>query len=155
MGELTAAAGRPATTSGSPGASMPHDTPLISTVAVGLGYAFVGGTVAHRLGLPPLVGYLLAGIAVGPFTPGFVADAALAPQLAEIGVILLMFGGKKIPELASGLGKGVREFKNGVSGGAEPAPQVTAPAATAEPVARTTTTETVTVAPAEPKRLIS
>jgi CPA2 family monovalent cation:H+ antiporter-2 len=59
---------------------------------VGLSFAFVGGAIAHRLRLPPLVGYLLAGIAVGPFTPGFVADTALAPQLAEIGVILLMFG---------------------------------------------------------------
>src|SRR6185312_2739534 len=54
--------------------------------------AFFGGLVAHRLRLPPLVGYLLAGVALGPFTPGFVADAQLAPQLAEIGVILLMFG---------------------------------------------------------------
>ena len=71
---------------------MPHDTPLISTIAVSLAFAFVGGLAAVRLGLPPLVGYLLAGIAVGPFTPGFVADEALAPQLAEIGVILLMFG---------------------------------------------------------------
>jgi monovalent cation:H+ antiporter-2, CPA2 family len=69
-----------------------HEVALISTVAVGLVYALVGGYVASRLRLPPLVGYLLAGIAVGPFTPGFVADAKLAPQLAEIGVILLMFG---------------------------------------------------------------
>ncbi|QEH33776.1 Inner membrane protein YbaL [Aquisphaera giovannonii] len=65
---------------------------LISTVAVGLSYAFGGGLLAAKIGLPPLVGYLVAGIAVGPFTPGFVADTALAPQLAEIGVILLMFG---------------------------------------------------------------
>ena len=71
---------------------MPHDLTLISTIAAGLGFAFVGGFIATRLGCPPLVGYLLAGIAVGPFTPGFVADTALAPQLAEIGVILLMFG---------------------------------------------------------------
>lgn len=71
---------------------MPHDTSLIATIAVGLVFAFVGGLAAARLRLPPLVGYLLAGIAVGPFTPGFVADAKLAPQLAEIGVILLMFG---------------------------------------------------------------
>ena len=71
---------------------MPHETPLIATIAVSLGFAFVGGFLAVRLHLPPLVGYLLAGIAVGPFTPGFVADATLAPQLAEIGVILLMFG---------------------------------------------------------------
>ena len=71
---------------------MPHDISLISTIAVGLSFAFVGGIVAFRLRLPPLVGYLVAGIAVGPFTPGFVADVELAPQLAEIGVILLMFG---------------------------------------------------------------
>jgi monovalent cation:H+ antiporter-2, CPA2 family len=69
-----------------------HEIGLISTVAVGLAYALIGGYVAKRAGLPPLLGYLLAGIAVGPFTPGFVADARLAPQLAEIGVILLMFG---------------------------------------------------------------
>lgn len=71
---------------------MPHDIALINTLAVGLGAAFVLGWLAARLGLPPLLGYLLAGIAVGPFTPGFVADVNLAPQLAEIGVILLMFG---------------------------------------------------------------
>jgi len=71
---------------------MPHDAPLIATIAVSLALAFVGGFVAVRLRLPPLVGYLLAGIVVGPFTPGFVADRHLAPQLAEIGVILLMFG---------------------------------------------------------------
>jgi CPA2 family monovalent cation:H+ antiporter-2 len=69
-----------------------HEIGLISTVAVGLVYALIGGYIASRLRLPPLVGYLLAGIVVGPFTPGFVADAKLAPQLAEIGVILLMFG---------------------------------------------------------------
>jgi len=69
-----------------------HDVPLIATIAVSIAFAFVGGLVAVRLRLPPLVGYLLAGIVVGPFTPGFVADAHLAPQLAEIGVILLMFG---------------------------------------------------------------
>ena len=71
---------------------MPHDVSLLETVAVGLTFAFVAGFLAVRLRLPPLVGYLLAGIAVGPFTAGFVADASLAPQLAEIGVILLMFG---------------------------------------------------------------
>jgi CPA2 family monovalent cation:H+ antiporter-2 len=69
-----------------------HEVALISTIAVGLIYALIGGYIANRLRLPPLVGYLLAGIAEGPFTPGFVADAKLAPQLAEIGVILLMFG---------------------------------------------------------------
>ncbi|HVH12469.1 MAG TPA: cation:proton antiporter, partial [Longimicrobium sp.] len=71
---------------------MHHETGLIALVAVGFGLAFVLGFVASRLHLPPLVGYLLAGVAVGPFTPGFVGDAALASQLAEIGVILLMFG---------------------------------------------------------------
>jgi CPA2 family monovalent cation:H+ antiporter-2 len=71
---------------------MPHDAPPISTIAVSLAFAFAGGFLATRLRLPPLVGYLVAGIAVGPFTPGFIADEALAPQLAEIGVILLMFG---------------------------------------------------------------
>ncbi len=71
---------------------MHHDSALIATIAVGLAFAFIGGFVAVGLRLPALVGYLLAGIAVGPFTPGFVADAHLAPQLAEIGVILLMFG---------------------------------------------------------------
>ena len=71
---------------------MPHDTPLIATIVAGLGLAFVFGAVAQRLRIPPLVGYLLAGVAVGPFTPGYVADQALATELAEIGVILLMFG---------------------------------------------------------------
>jgi CPA2 family monovalent cation:H+ antiporter-2 len=71
---------------------VPHETSLIATIAVGLAFGLAGGFVAVRLGFPPVVGYLLAGIAVGPFTPGFVADAKLAPQLAEIGVILLMFG---------------------------------------------------------------
>jgi monovalent cation:H+ antiporter-2, CPA2 family len=69
-----------------------HDIALISTMAASLVYALAGGYIASRVGLPPLLGYLLAGVAVGPFTPGFVADAKLAPQLAEIGVILLMFG---------------------------------------------------------------
>src|SRR6478752_4985043 len=71
---------------------MPHSAPLISTLAVGLVLAFAFGLVAQRLRLPPLIGYLLAGIAIGPFTPGFVADQSVANQLAEIGVILLMFG---------------------------------------------------------------
>ena len=71
---------------------MPHDTPLIATIVMGLGLAFVFGVIAARFKVPPLVGYLLAGVLVGPFTPGFVADQALAPELAEIGVILLMFG---------------------------------------------------------------
>ena len=71
---------------------MPHDTSLITTIVMGLVLAFIGGLAASRLKLPPLVGYLLAGVAVGPFTPGFVSDAGMAEQLAEIGVILLMFG---------------------------------------------------------------
>jgi monovalent cation:H+ antiporter-2, CPA2 family len=71
---------------------MPHDTPLVATIVAGLGLAFVFGAAAQRLRVPPLVGYLMAGIAVGPFTPGFVAEQALAAELAEIGVILLMFG---------------------------------------------------------------
>lgn len=71
---------------------MPHDTPLIATIVVGLSLAFAFGTLAHRLRISPIVGYLLAGVAVGPFTPGFVADLQLATELAEIGIILLMFG---------------------------------------------------------------
>ena len=69
-----------------------HDEALIETLAIGLGFAFVGGFIAFRLGLPPLIGYLVAGVSVGPFTPGLIVDATIAPQLAEIGVILLMFG---------------------------------------------------------------
>ncbi|PXA71137.1 Kef family K(+) transporter [Caulobacter sp. D4A] len=69
-----------------------HHTSLIATIVAGLGLAFVFGALANRLKLPVLVGYLLAGVIVGPFTPGYVADQELAPQLAEIGVILLMFG---------------------------------------------------------------
>lgn len=71
---------------------MPHHTPLIATIVGGLVLAFIFGTLAHRLKMPPLIGYLVAGIAIGPFTPGFVGDADLAQELAEIGVILLMFG---------------------------------------------------------------
>ncbi len=71
---------------------MPHHTPLIGTVVIGLVLAFLLGAVANRLRISPLVGYLLAGVLVGPHTPGFVADQALAADLAEIGVILLMFG---------------------------------------------------------------
>src|SRR5712671_2036960 len=71
---------------------MPHASSLIATIVSGIGLAFILGTIANRLRISPLVGYLLAGVAVGPFTPGFVADQGLAPQLAEIGVILLMFG---------------------------------------------------------------
>jgi CPA2 family monovalent cation:H+ antiporter-2 len=65
---------------------------LISTIVLGLVLAFVFGFIANRLRLSPIVGYLLAGVAVGPYTPGFVGDSDLAMQLAEIGVILLMFG---------------------------------------------------------------
>ncbi len=71
---------------------MPHDTPLIALLAVGFVTAFVFGSVANRFKVSPLVGYLLAGIVVGPFTPGFTADQHLANELSEIGVILLMFG---------------------------------------------------------------
>ena len=71
---------------------MPHETALIATIAVGLGLAFLFGLLATRFRLPPILGYLLAGVVVGPFTPGFVADSGLASQLAELGVILLMFG---------------------------------------------------------------
>jgi CPA2 family monovalent cation:H+ antiporter-2 len=71
---------------------MEHDVTLISTVAVGFGLALALGFVAERLRLPALVGYLVAGIAIGPSTPGFVADVGIAAQLAEIGVMLLMFG---------------------------------------------------------------
>jgi len=71
---------------------MHHDTDLINIIAVGLAVAFVLGALAQKLRFSPLVGYLVAGIFVGPFTPGFVADQALANQLAELGVMLLMFG---------------------------------------------------------------
>ncbi|MFT3666875.1 YbaL family putative K(+) efflux transporter [Piscinibacter sp.] len=71
---------------------MHHELTLINTIAAALGLALVLGFVAARLKLPALVGYLAAGIVIGPFTPGFVADGALAAQLAEIGVMLLMFG---------------------------------------------------------------
>ena len=71
---------------------MPHADSLILTLVGGFVLAFVFGMIANRLKLSPLVGYLVAGVAVGPHTAGFVADTELAPQLAEIGVILLMFG---------------------------------------------------------------
>jgi monovalent cation:H+ antiporter-2, CPA2 family len=71
---------------------MPHHTSLIAMLVFGFVLAFVLGALANRLRLSPLVGYLLAGVLAGPFTPGFVGDAEIAPQLAEIGVILLMFG---------------------------------------------------------------
>src|SRR3954449_6606940 len=71
---------------------MPTHTPLLSTIVVGLVLAFAFGVVAHRLKASPLVGYLLAGIAIGPFTPGFIADQNIANELSEVGIILLMFG---------------------------------------------------------------
>jgi monovalent cation:H+ antiporter-2, CPA2 family len=71
---------------------VPHYTPLIGTIVAALVAAFVMGALSQRLRISPIAGYLLAGVIVGPFTPGFVADVALAQELAEIGVILLMFG---------------------------------------------------------------
>ena len=71
---------------------MPHDVTLITTIAAGLGLALIMGFLATRIGVPPLVGYLVAGILAGPATPGFVADVHLTSQLAEIGVMLMMFG---------------------------------------------------------------
>ncbi|WP_137918808.1 YbaL family putative K(+) efflux transporter [Hydrogenophaga sp. 2FB] len=71
---------------------MPHSVSLINTIAAGLGLALILGFLAAKVRLPALVGYLLAGVIIGPFTPGFVADAGIAAQLAEIGVMLLMFG---------------------------------------------------------------
>ncbi|MBP0583257.1 cation:proton antiporter [Labrys sp. LIt4] len=71
---------------------MPHETPLIATIVAGLGLAFIFALVAQRLRLSPIVAYLLGGVVIGPFTPGFVADQKLANELAELGVILLMFG---------------------------------------------------------------
>ncbi|MGB5496751.1 MAG: cation:proton antiporter, partial [Sedimenticolaceae bacterium] len=71
---------------------MTHDVTLIATIAVSLGLAFAFGFLAQRLRLPPLVGYLVAGVVVGPFLPGYVADGSLASQLAEIGIMLMMFG---------------------------------------------------------------
>lgn len=71
---------------------MPHETPLITTLVAGFGLAFLFGLLAQRLKLPLIAGYLLAGVVIGPFTPGYVADMKLAAELAELGVILLMFG---------------------------------------------------------------
>ena len=71
---------------------MHHEATLISTIAIGFVLAFAFGYVADRLRLPPLVGYLVAGILIGPYTPGFVGDGELSQELAEVGVILLMFG---------------------------------------------------------------
>src|SRR5688572_12263271 len=71
---------------------MPHDLPLITTMAAAFTAAWVLGLITQKLKLSPIVGYLVAGVAVGPHTPGFVGDVKIAAQLAEIGVILLMFG---------------------------------------------------------------
>ena len=71
---------------------MPHELPLLINIAIASSYALVGGLLARRVGLPPIAGYLLAGVAMGPFTPGFVGDPHSIGQLAELGVIFLMFG---------------------------------------------------------------
>ena len=71
---------------------MPHETPLIATIAIGLGLAFLLGVVAQKFRMPLIAGYLVAGVIIGPFTPGYVAHLEIAAELAEIGVILLMFG---------------------------------------------------------------
>ena len=69
-----------------------HEITLLIDIAVALVAAFLGGVLARRIGLPTIVGYLLAGIVIGPFTPGFVGDVDTISQLAELGVIFLMFG---------------------------------------------------------------
>jgi CPA2 family monovalent cation:H+ antiporter-2 len=69
-----------------------HEFPILLNITIALGVAFVGGLIVRRLTLPPLVGYLLAGVAIGPFTPGFVGDLSTIEQLAELGVIFLLFG---------------------------------------------------------------
>lgn len=83
---------RPGPQPKSGGTSVAHEPVLIATIAVGLSLAFVLGMVARRLRLPSILGYLVAGVLIGPYTIGYVADAAVATELAEIGVILLMFG---------------------------------------------------------------
>ncbi|HYP20159.1 MAG TPA: cation:proton antiporter, partial [Chloroflexia bacterium] len=69
-----------------------HDFPILLNITIALVVAFVGGLLARRLGLPTLVGYLLAGVAIGPFTPGFVGDIHTIQEMAELGVIFLLFG---------------------------------------------------------------
>src|SRR5512134_3840988 len=69
-----------------------HEVTLLVNIAVALVVAFFGGLIARRIGLPTIVGYMLAGIAIGPFTPGFVGNTETISQLAELGVIFLMFG---------------------------------------------------------------
>jgi len=71
---------------------VPHETPLVTTLAAAFASAWLLGVLARKAGLSPIVGYLLAGVLIGPYTPGFVGEVALAGQLAEIGVVLLMFG---------------------------------------------------------------
>ena len=71
---------------------MDHEPVLISTIAIGLTAAFIGGLIARHVRLPAIVGYIVAGVVIGPFTPGFIADTDIALELAELGVILLMFG---------------------------------------------------------------
>src|SRR5215204_1703875 len=73
-------------------AAAAHDLPLITTIAAAFTAAWVLGIITQKLRLSPIVGYLLAGVAIGPHTPGFIGDTGLATQLAEVGVILLMFG---------------------------------------------------------------
>lgn len=72
--------------------ALQHDLPLVSTIAVGFSAAFVCGFIASKVRLSPIVGYLIAGVLIGPFTPGFVADVKIAEQLSELGILLLMFG---------------------------------------------------------------
>src|SRR3990170_4998127 len=69
-----------------------HELPLLINISIALIVAFLGGTIARKIGLPTIVGYLLAGIIIGPFTPGFKGDVETIRQLAELGVIFLMFG---------------------------------------------------------------
>ncbi len=83
-------------------APMPHHTPLIAMLVAGFMLAFALGALAQRLRLSPLAGYLLTGVIVGPFTPGYVADQSLAQELAEVGVILLMFAQRRRSEASAG-----------------------------------------------------
>src|SRR5262245_29234020 len=69
-----------------------HELPVITTIAAAFAAAWVLGLITQRIGLSPIVGYLLAGVVIGPKTPGLVADVDIATQLAEVGIILLMFG---------------------------------------------------------------
>ena len=69
-----------------------HNFTLLENIALALGAAFVGGLIFQRIGLPTIVGYLLAGVAIGPFTPGYTGDTQMISELAELGIIFLMFG---------------------------------------------------------------